>query len=175
MTYSFNDYKDRRNNFNFWPVEDSILGKPVYILDVHNRHLLTDSIQIPGWTLAYRYDSSFYSFAKLMIQPDKKEYTIRSGDSLDIKFNTGIPAHYKKYLLDHPRADANVILGVFNGRELLKDIETGLSVQQLNQRPEGSIILPSGLPKGKYILRFAIGSGTTMFSHNSEKIGLTVE
>jgi hypothetical protein len=28
MTYSLNLYKERENNYNFWPVEDSLLGKP---------------------------------------------------------------------------------------------------------------------------------------------------
>ncbi|MEI9909614.1 MAG: hypothetical protein WDO71_08025 [Bacteroidota bacterium] len=34
-TYSQNWYRERRNNYNFWPIEDSLLGKPVYFLDKH--------------------------------------------------------------------------------------------------------------------------------------------
>ena len=32
-TYSLNEYNRRRSNYNFWPLEDSVLGKPVVVFD----------------------------------------------------------------------------------------------------------------------------------------------
>jgi 4-amino-4-deoxy-L-arabinose transferase-like glycosyltransferase len=40
MTYSANKFDDRRNNYNFWPVEDLLLGRPVYIMDIYDIPLI---------------------------------------------------------------------------------------------------------------------------------------
>ena len=62
-TYSLNLYKERKNNYNFWPLEDSLLGKPVYYLDKYDLWRFKDSLQTSiGW-VGYKYDSSFASFA----------------------------------------------------------------------------------------------------------------
>ncbi len=50
LTYSQNAYLGRINNYNFWPIEDSLLGKPVYFMDVYDMANYTDSVKTPtGW------------------------------------------------------------------------------------------------------------------------------
>ena len=73
MTYSQNHYTDGRNNYNFWPVEDSLLGKPVYFLDKFRLTRFPDSLKTPiGW-VGYMYDSSLASFApKYVLVPTLK-------------------------------------------------------------------------------------------------------
>ena len=174
MTYSLNHYAQRRNNYNFWPVEDSVFGKPVYLLDVYNLPAFTDSIQIPGWTLGYRYDSSFHSFAKVFITPTQTNYVMQENDSLEIEITAFLPLHYQQYLDAHKEIDQLVIIGVFRERDLVKNIDTKLTIQQLKNKPDQVIRLATGLPKGEYILRFAIGSDSGLFTHNSEKIKLKI-
>ncbi|MGV3656501.1 MAG: ArnT family glycosyltransferase, partial [Chitinophagaceae bacterium] len=36
VAYSQSSYKERRSNYNFWPVEDSLLGKGVYFMDIYD-------------------------------------------------------------------------------------------------------------------------------------------
>src|SRR5690606_6912783 len=53
-TYSQNWYRERKNNYHFWPIEDSLLGKPVYFPDIYDMHRFPDSLQPPiGW-VGYR-------------------------------------------------------------------------------------------------------------------------
>ncbi|HEV7780544.1 MAG TPA: glycosyltransferase family 39 protein, partial [Chitinophagaceae bacterium] len=84
MTYSQNLYTGRKNNYNFWPIEDSMLGKPVYFLDIYGVSGYIDSLQTPIGMIRYRYDSSFVSFGTTQISSGRN-YTIRQGDSLHIK------------------------------------------------------------------------------------------
>src|SRR5258706_12345608 len=71
-TYSLKWYRERRNNYNFWPIEDSLLGKPVFILDIHNLDSFQNRMQTGIGVVGYKYDSVFSGFAKVKIVPDKK-------------------------------------------------------------------------------------------------------
>ncbi|HEY1871725.1 MAG TPA: glycosyltransferase family 39 protein, partial [Chitinophagaceae bacterium] len=73
MTYSLNWYRERRNNYNFWPIEDSLLGRPVYILDKYNLDSFQNKMPTPIGPVGYRYDPAFSSFAKVQFIPSEKE------------------------------------------------------------------------------------------------------
>ena len=75
MSYSLNYYRERRNNYNFWPIEDSLLGKPVYILDIHNPDSFQTRIPVAVGDLNYKYDPAFASFAKVKLIPSEKIIT----------------------------------------------------------------------------------------------------
>src|SRR6185503_8253198 len=62
MTLSQNLYKERRNNYNFWPIEKEMIGKPVYFLDIYDLSRFSDSLKTPIGYVGYRYDPSFVSF-----------------------------------------------------------------------------------------------------------------
>lgn len=176
MTYSQNMYKERRNNFNFWPVEDSMLGKPVYLLDKYNLLRFADSLKTPiGW-IGYGYDSSLASFAKLKFETTEKEYGIKGTQTgLLIKFNLTIPAEYEKFILNSSNLNDTTIIGVFNNKGWIKDIPTDLSLNEFAGKKLQQIIINPGLPPGNYYLRFAIKSGIYYPTHNSDKIKLVVD
>ena len=71
MTYSLNQYNDRRNNYNIWPVEDSMLGKPAYFMDIYNPSSFQDSVKGSWFTVGFSYDSAFHSFAKVKCQRNR--------------------------------------------------------------------------------------------------------
>jgi len=184
MTYSQNIYKGRRNNYNFWPIEDSLLGKPVYLLDKYGLERFKDSLNTPiGW-IGYRYDSSLASFAKIRIGASVRSVQPNGYDLLGEAF---VPPLYEKYIEQHPNLKATVIVGVFDKQGWIKDCLTDLTLEQLvygqfyKQGPmaakKGTFLIGINpqLPKGKYYLRFAIGVGDYYPTHNSEKIPLTVK
>jgi hypothetical protein len=174
-TYSLNEYNKRRNNYNFWPVEDSLLGKPVYIWDANDSLALKDSIPSSVGVIHYNYDSSFHSFTKILINAEKRNYSIGENEPLIVKTTVSVPPHYKSYLQQHPQIDFPVKVGVFEKNSLLKDVPTNLTLQQLVQKESHSFTLPLQLAKGKYFFRFAIGSDGGWFTHNSNKINVEVE
>lgn len=176
MTYSLNQHKERKNNYNFWPVEDSLLGKPVYFLDKYGLWRFPDSLKTPiGW-VGYKYDPAFISFAKVQLQPEMKKYSIKGVDTeLQINIQAAIPEHYKKYFFDHQQLNDTILVGFFTDKEWIKDIYTTLSLNQLATTTTDSVIIYPKLNPGNYYFRFAIKSGVYMPTHNSDKIELIVE
>jgi hypothetical protein len=173
ITYSLNNYDDRRNNYNFWPVEDSLLGRPVYIMDIYGIERFKDSVQTPLFNVGYGYDSSFHSFGRVTFKSD--DYVIRANDSLTLHFAVEVPPYYRNYLLAHPEIDEDVVAGIFNGRDVAKEMKLPLRLQAIIQKDARSFVLYPGIAKGDYVLRFGVFSDSGFFSHNSDKIKLKVE
>lgn len=174
-TYSQNMYKERRNNYNFWPIEDSLLGKPVYFLDKYDLWRFSDSLNTRiGW-VGYRYDSSFYSFAKINIKPGPGKYLVKDGEELHLNCVFEIPQYYSAFILSHDMIADTVRIGVFNKQHWVKDITTGLRLKELAGKTQSEIRIDPALPKGRYYLRFAIKYGAANGTHNSDKIELVVE
>lgn len=172
-TLSVNQYTSRRSNYNFWPLEDSMLGKPAVLFV--DRLQAQDSITTPDGMLYYAIDSSFNSFGKVRFETEEKKYKIAFEQSMICKVKAYFPPQYAQYLQQHPKVDAAVKVGVFDGRNLLFDISLTQSLRQWLQQPERSVLLPLNLPKGKYFLRFAVASEAGWFTHNSSKINVVVE
>jgi hypothetical protein len=175
MTYSQNLYKERRNNYNFWPVEDSMLGKPAYYLDIYNFWRFSDSLKTPiGW-VGYRYDTTLASFAKIQIAPKEKKLLHNYiGMATIFDAVATMPLSYRTYISDHPRLPANIIVGVFNEKGWIEDYPTTLTLQDLLKDKFSIRIDTFHLNEGTYYLRFAIGIGNDNPTHNSDKIELIV-
>jgi hypothetical protein len=174
MTYSQNLYKQRRNNYNFWPVEDSMLGKPVYFLDIYGMNRFPDSIKTAIGLVGYRYDSSFASFAKIKIETSEKKINIHPADSVSIAANATMPKAYFNYITGNSTLSSKIIIGVFNKNGWIKDYDTPLTILQMTQGRFRFSFYPQ-LEKGEYYLLFAIGSDFYNPTHNSDKIKLIVE
>jgi hypothetical protein len=175
MTYSQNWYKERKNNYNFWPIEDSMLGKPNYFLDKYDLFRFPDSLQTPiGW-IGYRLDSSFASFAKINVEVRPKKLTAPVGAAIDLLCHFNIPPHYAKFIHLQTSLDDSTIIGVFTKYGWLRDIPVNVSLKQAIYSPRQLITISPNLPKGKYYLRFSIAEGKTNATHNSDKIELVIE
>jgi len=172
MTYSLNKFDERRNNYNFWPVEDSLLGKPVYIMDIYGVENFERRIQTPLYTVGYSYDSSYHSFAKIIFKTE--EQTASEKDSLRINFTIEIPQHYQNYLTSHPEINPPIAIAFFNGQKMVKYIELPFSLQDVINKNIRSLSVLPALPQGDYFMRFGVMSDSKLFSHNSEKIKLKI-
>jgi len=174
MTCSQNLYKERRNNYNFWPIEDSLLGKPVFFLDKYNLQRFHDSLKTPlGW-IGYKYDPSWASLNKVKIIPAEMKITARQNDSIVINAVAQLPQAYYNYIASHTEIQSTVIIGIYNKYGWIKDYVSHFTIQQI-VREKFRIAFFSGLSKGNYYLRFAIGANGYNPTHNSEKIKLIVK
>ena len=175
MTYSLNSYRERRNNYYFWPVEDSLLGKPVYMFDIFNLDSFPQKIKTGIGTLGYKYDSAFVSLAKVQFVPSQKIYHSGSGQRLVMKCRATMPDLYWSFLKTHSRIDAEIFLSFFNKGEWVKNITVPRTIYQLSPADFYVELYPA-LPAGKYFMIFSIQvTGTFTSTHNSEKIKLIVE
>ncbi|HEY6503287.1 MAG TPA: glycosyltransferase family 39 protein [Chitinophagaceae bacterium] len=175
MTFSQNWYVSGRNNYNFWPIEDSMLGRPFYFLDVYYMYRFTDSLQTPiGW-VGYRYDSALLSFVKVNIVTDSKKITVKEGQPLLLNCRFDMPEHYSAFIRSHTITNDTTRIGLFNKKGWIKEIPTTLTLKEMNEKKQATITVDPSLPKGIYYLRFTIKCGQNNFTHNSEKIELIVE
>jgi len=175
MSYSLNFYRERRNNYNFWPIEDSLLGKPVYILDIHNPDSFQTRIPITLGILNYKYDSAFASFAKVKFVPSEKIITVKEHFPFSINIHTELPSKFYNYITSHPELKIEMVAGFFDKYGWIEDIRLSNSLYDLLQKPTELHFDPE-LPKGNYYFIFSIlHIGTVTGTHNSEKIKLVID
>ena len=175
LSYSLNYYRERRNNYNFWPLEDSLLGKPVYILDIHNPDSFQTRISITLGMLNYKYDSAFSSFAKVKFIPSEKVIRTKENFAFPVEIHAQLPLKYYDYIVAHPDLRIEMVVGVFDKYGWLKDLPLSKRLNDLIQKPSELQFNPE-LSKGNYYLIFSIlHIGTITATHNSEKIKLVIE
>lgn len=175
MTYSLNLYKERRNNYNFWPIEDSLLGKPVYFLDIWDLWRFPDSIKTPIGAVGYKYDSAFVSFSKMNITPAVKKIRIKEGKEINLVSAVSFPEHYRQFIDRAESAGDTIRIGIFKAGKWQRDILTGITLKEAITQKNISVIINPALNPGKYFLRFAINHQSYPPTHNSEKIELVVD
>jgi len=174
-TYSLNLYRERKNNFNYWPLEDSLLDKPVYYLDKYGLWRFTDSLKTPiGW-VGYKYDSAFVSFAKVKIEVAPKKINCKAGDSIQLACTFIFPKQYAAFISSAADLEDTTRIGIFNSRGWVKDFYTSISLKEMITKKETVVTINPDLPAGKYYLRFAINCGYRNPTHNSDKIELLID
>ncbi len=176
MTLSQNLYKERRNNYNFWPVEHELFGNPVYYLDIYDLKRFPDSLKTPIGYIGYRYDSSFISFETYRIIAVAKS-TIKENDSLYISCHTDlyIPASWRSSLITKPGKAYQLTLVFFHGKEVVKELPLPFDLSRLEIKNNYRFAVLPGLPEGNYKWMFSVAVPGYNPTHNSEKIKLTVE
>ena len=174
MTYSQNDAGEHRNNYNYWPVEDSLFNKPVYFFDIYRLNRFKDSLKTPIGNIGYRYDSAFISFAKIIFEPSQFAYSVKKNESFILKAWARLPESYSMYIFKHKSFQAPIKLFVFNNNKIVKEILLPLTLQKINSN-DFSVAINPQLPPGNYYFIFSIEVQGYNATHNSEKIKLTVE
>jgi hypothetical protein len=177
MTLSQNLYKERRNNYNFWPIENEMIGKPVYFLDIYNLSRFPDSLKTPIGYVGYRYDSSFLSFMTFKIRFYAK-HRIRQGDSLRLHYG-GMPmpgTPQFNYLYKYPRSQYSIKLVFFQGKKIITEMPVSLDIDRMWEKDGHlSFTLKPDLPKGHYQMMFSTAVPGYNPTHSSEKIKLVIE
>jgi hypothetical protein len=175
MTYSPNWYRGRKNNYNFWPVEDSLLGKPVYILDVYNLEQFRDSMNTPIGTVGYRYDSAYASFTKVKLSIGTKKIILKKGEPFNCQLTAEFPKVYYNYVLSDTTRRVKLYYGAFIKNEFVKENVKEIALYDLIDNKRIPLQFNFDLPAGNYFLRLSLQSGINTSTHNSDKIELVVE
>jgi hypothetical protein len=164
-SFSLNTPYYHRNNYNFWNLEDSLRGKPVYLVGVCDLSIKkpNDSLTVQQWDFPAcgKLINSYYSFSNLMIRQIKNNVQLTNYSSLPVS---------DSHLNDQ------VQLYIYHGDRVLKIFSTGISLNTLmNSRPPISKFLPPDLPGGVYIVCLAIPSCVEdLPSLNSEKMFIRI-
>jgi hypothetical protein len=176
-TFSPNLYRERRNNFDFWPIEDSFLGKKVWVLDVFNRDSFPRQNQMPTAidTVAYKYEPDWGSFAKVQFRADKSLYTLGENQNLVVKITPVSSKQYYNYIISHPGMDIRIVAGLFDKYGWLKDEKINFTLWELIEG-EHQLQFNPQLPPGKYFMIISVlHVGTITPTHNSERISFEIK
>jgi hypothetical protein len=177
-SHSHNPYWDRRNNYNFWPTESNLLGRKIFIADVYGLHTFPDSVKTnKGW-VGFKLDSMYGALGGMKLEIGNRYLPKPGTDSIfpTIKITPRIPELYKSFVRNHPELHTELLVGVFKGKEFVREFRMGISAQQLiDQLNSFEISIAPGFPKGKYTVRAAIESNSYLPTHNSNSITITIK
>lgn len=135
--FGLNTTTYRRNNFNYWPVEEKYIGRAAFV---------SGDGFIPN----------YYSFSKVQISDIN---AIADGDRLTLTFVTKAPQHYLKFFSSHPYDTASIYIAVYKNNDLLKYISTGIKIKSISdslQRHQCSFHFKT--PKSNVTYKLAIST-----------------
>jgi hypothetical protein len=151
-----NDIDYRRNNYNFWPLEDSLIGQKIMVVAAY------DSIYNPRRIPALEQSASrvfdpYFSFSKINICFEGKP--VLKDRQLRIDGVAKSPTGYLSFFRQSPYDTVSVQLAFIDDHGKIHLVGTGLSLQSLREENHSfRIQVPVNLPAGKYTCRFAINS-----------------
>ena len=112
----------------------------------------------------------YAALGNIKIIPEKKNPGEPDHNLITIKFTSQIPWQYLNFLKTNPDLETELIVGVFNGKDLLKEYQTGITAYQMTGQTKPFEIKLSNLPKGSTEIRMGIRSKNYLITHNSEAI-----
>ncbi len=174
ISYSMNDINRRQNNFNYWPIEDSLIGKPAYIVAVNDLPGATDSVYAAIDMLKLRYEPVYLSYARVEIKSASYQIELDVKEALSLNISAEISAHYLSVLNENPEANATVVLSVSQKNNWIKNLTTPISLRQLMPGNEIVLTTEHGLPAGKYDIYIGLLTDKGFTNRNSRKISLRV-
>lgn len=175
LAYSLNNYKSRRNQFDFIPLDQYLLGKPVYFFDGHRPDEYPDKLQTPAGVFGYRYDSAFISFPRIAFIPVSTEINCKRGDSLSIQGAVELPYRYGRFIEEYQgNLKDSIRIAVFNKKGWVKDFMTEAKLSSLRAGGEFRLSIRTDLPAGKYNYLIAVNCGHYPPTRNSKKYRLTI-
>jgi hypothetical protein len=158
VSYSLNTPNYRRNNFNYWPVSDSLLGKTVYAIGYPDPNLLPEKVKMKGGVInGGAVIDTFFSFSKL--QFNDIEEVVASNGTISLKCKLRMPAHYLPVFQQSPYNKATVQIAILNEHSIPDYHSSAFRVSDITATDmDLSLSFPVKLPKGKYAGRLATES-----------------
>lgn len=175
---SYNTFRYRETQHDFWPIEDSLQGKKVFIIDRHNRDKIFPTYMTEiGEKVYYRVEDNFRSFRKVKVElNDASDITASVGQVVIMDID--LMNNYE-YIADF--ADVNerkVYLQAHFLKETRPILESNLDTLNFSIQPGATITktvsvkVPS--EPGEYDLRFSIKIEGIEAPINSRKYSVEV-
>ncbi len=147
----------RRNNYDFWPIEESYIGKPVFVVGDDNNPVLTDKIVAPQLKRkASAFIPRYFSFMKAHFTDIKSR---SASDKVVSSFEVSVPDEYLTYFQTAPFDTASIQLAIINFTDRIRYFPSATKVNEIREcNARLSVTFPVRLPKGTYDARLGISS-----------------
>jgi hypothetical protein len=157
-SFSLNTPDYHRNNYNFWPVEDSFQNKAAYGVGPYDSLVFNDPIVTPKGLMGGRVIPHYLSFSKMTID-SKKKLNIVNHHGADISLAVAGDRMVPRNSLQPPSDIAQLQLWIDRSNQRSKIINTGIPLSRLISGERNFVTSFSvDLPRGIYEARFAIPS-----------------
>lgn len=158
LAFSMNSPYYRRNNFNMWPVEDSLIGKTVYINVPEENDFYKNLFKPFGWAFpADGIKRGFYSFSRVLFTDINSSILQERTIKLNTKVST--PINYSVLFQQPAYSKTPIWLAIYQNDDVKTFINTGATVQNLSRNNlQLTINVSYSLPAGDYSARLCIGS-----------------
>jgi len=157
-SFALNTPNYRRNNFNYWPIEDSLIGRPVYVIGPATG-IFADTIPAQHFSgnMGLRIEN-YYSFSKLRISNIREELITPQLIKLTCQIQS--PKNYLSFFQQRPYDTASVQLTVYDKRgNVAAYLSSGFLVKQIiKEELPVTISCKHQLTPGKYAARLAVSS-----------------
>jgi hypothetical protein len=158
LSYSLNTLNYRRNNYNFWTIEDSLIGKPAYVFGSNKEAPFAGALQEKP-DMGHYYTTDYFSFGRVQILLGRAPIVRDSIISVSGLFRS--PQGYLFHFKNPKYKDAKILLGLKDETGKLSVVSNGYTVEHIEYSEQYFVIsfeLPNDLPKGKYFARLGIES-----------------
>jgi hypothetical protein len=156
FTLNTTDY--RRNNYNFWPVEDSFFNKTVALIPAHEYPVAMDSVMTPKGAVESFALDSFFSFSKVKIRSVKK-VAIRDGMITKMPLHFFLQDNHLRVFRQKRFAALEVLLHVYIDKQFIGSFTTKVKLGDIDSKEKIiEATFPVSVPPGKYQGRLAIPS-----------------
>lgn len=163
----------RRNNYNFWPIEDSLIGKEVMVIGPKNDLFAGNILSAIYKNNGYRIVEDYFSFSKIRFQG----ISIKNTDSVLLQCKVDFPGNYAAYFHEKPYDSCHVLVALYDDRgDVFQIIPTNTTLSMMPvQSKEISLSFMPVVAPGKYNAKLAVSSCLPGYpSLNSTVFKLTI-
>jgi hypothetical protein len=174
--FSLNSPYYRRNNFNMWPVEDSLIGKAVYMDVPDNNAYFRRLFKPHGWPFPQDgIQQGFFSFSRVLFTGIKCSVLKKS--CIGVNTQVSIPDNYLAFFKQPVYSETPIWLVLYENGDVKTLINTGTTVRVLTGASlDLTVNIPNEVAAGKYSARLCIGTFLPGFpTINSTEFELCVE
>jgi hypothetical protein len=158
LAFSMNSPYYRRNNFNMWPIEDSLIGKAVYIEAPEDNDYFRRIFKPYGWPFPHDgVQPGYYSFSRVLFS--RIHCSVSQGNTLQLKTQVSIPENYMALFQQPAYSETPIWLAVYEDGDVKTFINTSATVKKLTGKNlRLTVTIPYMLAAGGYTGRLCIGS-----------------
>lgn len=175
--YSMNGVDYRRNNYNFWPVEDSMIGKKVMVVTRTHPYLEAAFNQFIPYTdsLVSVVSENYFAFSRVMLTAKSKpslENGVFAGS-----FSIQSPENYLALYRQLQPGEANFVVSFFADKQPPVHVQIPFSLKDVeSEKQQLSINVPVSLKPDNYTARIGISTSVPgIYSLNSTSYEFTVK
>lgn len=158
-TLSLNSAFYRRNNFNFWPIEDSLIGKKVYVdIDEDSASLYKQFFEPHHWAFpASGTRNNYFSFSRVLLE--KARASTWPNGTVSIACTVKAPEPYLSYFQDPVYKQVPLWVVIYRNGDAAEIVESGLTLGSIAHNGQRLVMHPSKKwAYGAYTARLCIES-----------------